>query len=97
VDEVSNLTLKLFEKTHPCQTDQGDEDGVLDDDEEAELDAKVIDVASDLVAAMALVIGPEFAQYFKVFLPHIKKYYVSIFVENGYFGLRLVIELGVII
>ena len=85
MDEVANLTLKHFEKTHPCQTDQRDEDGVLDDDEEAELDAKVVDVASDLVAAMALVIGPEFAEYFKVFLPHIKKYYVSTFVKNSYF------------
>jgi importin-4 len=76
LDQAANLTLNLFEKKHPCQTDQGDEDGVLEDDEEAEMDAKVIDQASDVVSAMTLVIGPAFAEYFKVFLPHIKKYYV---------------------
>ncbi|CAG8743597.1 15757_t:CDS:10, partial [Rhizophagus irregularis] len=32
-------------------------------------------VASDFVAALALVLGPDFASYFKVYLPHITKYY----------------------
>ncbi|CAG8438463.1 984_t:CDS:10 [Funneliformis caledonium] len=31
--------------------------------------------ASDLVSALALVLGPGFASYFKVYLPHITKYY----------------------
>ncbi|CAB4443681.1 unnamed protein product [Rhizophagus irregularis] len=75
VDPIAQNILSLYEKRALCQLDNDDEDELIDEDEEAEYDALLISVASDFVAALALVLGPDFASYFKVYLPHITKYY----------------------
>ncbi|CAG8515602.1 454_t:CDS:10 [Diversispora eburnea] len=58
-----------------CQEDNGDDEGLLDDEEEAECDALLINSTSDLVAAMASVMGVDFVPFFKEYLPYITKYY----------------------
>jgi hypothetical protein len=85
VDPIAQYILSLYEKRALCQLDNDDEEELLDEDEEAEYDALLISVASDLVAALALVLGPDFASYFKVYLPHIAKYYVCNRFSSIYF------------
>src|ERR1051325_7599939 len=72
VDQIAQNILSLYEKKAVCQLENDDEE-LLDEDEEAEYDALLISTASDLVAALAFVLGPGFASYFKVYLPHITK------------------------
>ncbi|KAL1920186.1 uncharacterized protein VTP21DRAFT_1332 [Calcarisporiella thermophila] len=73
VDTLCNLVLAILEKKAPCQQDEGED--VLDEDEQAEHDAMVISGAADVIGALALALGPNFADYFKVFFPLIAKYY----------------------
>ncbi|KAF9580196.1 hypothetical protein BGW38_003260 [Lunasporangiospora selenospora] len=65
----------IFEKKAYCQQELGDEDGPLDEDEQAEFDALLISSASDLVGGLAGALGESFVPYAKVFIPHIAKYY----------------------
>ncbi|CAG8690182.1 1184_t:CDS:10, partial [Ambispora leptoticha] len=65
VDQIANQCLLILQKKALCQQDQEDEEGILDEDEAAEHDALLISACSDLVAAMALALGPDFVQYFK--------------------------------
>ncbi|KAG9295040.1 hypothetical protein G9A89_017834 [Geosiphon pyriformis] len=65
VDQIANNCLQILQKQAACQQDQEDEEGILDEDEEAEHDALLINACSDLVAAMALALGSDFASYFK--------------------------------
>ncbi|CAG8543469.1 8474_t:CDS:2, partial [Ambispora gerdemannii] len=65
VDQIANQCLQILQKKAVCQQDQEDEDGILDEDEAAEHDALLISACADLVAAMALALGPDFVQYFK--------------------------------
>ncbi|CAG8495342.1 1499_t:CDS:10, partial [Scutellospora calospora] len=58
-----------------CQQDNDDDEGFLDEDDEAEYDALLINNTSDLVAAMALVLGYDFVPYFKEYINYIAKYY----------------------
>ncbi|KAF9954163.1 hypothetical protein BGZ65_004210 [Modicella reniformis] len=68
--------LKLiFEKKAYCQQELADDEGLLDEDEQAEFDALLISAASDLVGALAGVLGVSFIPYAQVFIPHIAKYY----------------------
>jgi len=75
VDPIAQNILSLYEKKALCQLENDDDEELLDEDEEAEFDALLISTASDLVVALASVLGPGFASYFKVYLPHITKYY----------------------
>ncbi|KAF9918661.1 hypothetical protein BX616_006907 [Lobosporangium transversale] len=65
----------IFEKKAYCQQELADEEGLLDEDEQAEFDALLISSASDLVGALAAALGESFIPYAKVFVPHIAKYY----------------------
>ncbi|KAG0244690.1 armadillo-type protein [Mortierella sp. GBAus27b] len=68
--------LKLiFEKKAYCQQELADDEGLLDEDEQAEFDALLISAASDLVGALAVVLGTSFLPYAQVFIPYIAKYY----------------------
>jgi hypothetical protein len=65
----------IFEKKAFCQQELADDEGLLDEDEQAEFDALLISSASDLVGALAAVLGENFVEYAKIFIPHIAKYY----------------------
>ncbi|KAF9345873.1 hypothetical protein BGX26_002644 [Mortierella sp. AD094] len=65
----------IFEKRAYCQQELADDEGLLDEDEQAEFDALLISSASDLVGALAAALGESFIPYAKVFIPHIAKYY----------------------
>lgn len=78
VDPICNYLLEIFEKKAICQQENDDEDGLIDEDEQAEFESLLISAASDLIAALAVAMGDSFVRFFDVFLPHISKYYVSI-------------------
>ncbi|KAF9109703.1 hypothetical protein BGX27_007294 [Mortierella sp. AM989] len=65
----------IFEKKAYCQQELADDEGLLDEDEQAEFDALLISAASDLVGALADVLGASFVPYAQVFIPQIAKYY----------------------
>ncbi|KAF9432577.1 hypothetical protein BGZ76_010601 [Entomortierella beljakovae] len=65
----------IFEKKAYCQQELADDEGLLDEDEQAEFDALLISAASDLVGALAYVLGSSFVPYAQVFIPQIAKYY----------------------
>ena len=80
--ELGQAMQQLITKQAPCQTNDLDEqdDGegtTLDEEEEAEIDALLIDAVADVIAAMATVMQANFVPYFAAFYPHIIKYFVS--------------------
>lgn len=72
IGEQLNL---IFEKKAFCQQELADDEGLLDEDEQAEFDALLISSAADLVGALSSALGESFVPYAKVFIPHIAKYY----------------------
>lgn len=75
IDEIAQHLRLILEKQAYCQQELEDDEGLLDEDEQAEFDALLISAAADLVGALAGVLGPSFVPYAQVFLPHIAKYY----------------------
>ncbi|KAF9933551.1 hypothetical protein FBU30_005193 [Linnemannia zychae] len=75
VNPIAEHLNLIFEKKAFCQQELADDEGLLDEDEQAEFDALLISSASDLVGAMAAVLGENFVEYAKIFIPHIAKYY----------------------
>ncbi|KAF9586193.1 hypothetical protein BGW38_008731 [Lunasporangiospora selenospora] len=77
-DHITTIAehLKLiFEKKAFCQLELADDEGPLDEDEQAEFDALLISAASDVVGALAAVLGESFVPFAKVFIPYLTKYY----------------------
>lgn len=74
---VCTFTLQILERKALCQQDpdQDEEDEL--EDEQAEYESVLISAASDVVGALASVLGPDFAQAFESFMPAMFKYYVS--------------------
>ncbi|KAF9141348.1 hypothetical protein BGX30_004984 [Mortierella sp. GBA39] len=75
VGDIAAKLQLLFEKKAYCQQELVDDEGLLEEDEQAEYDALLITGASDLVGALAAVLGASFVPYAQVFIPHIAKYY----------------------
>ncbi|KAK3844617.1 MAG: armadillo-type protein [Linnemannia gamsii] len=75
VEDIAGKLQLLFEKKAYCQQELADDEGLLEEDEQAEYDALLITGASDLVGALAAVLGANFVPYARVFIPHIAKYY----------------------
>ncbi|KAF9119021.1 hypothetical protein BGW39_000665, partial [Mortierella sp. 14UC] len=75
VNTIAEHLNLIFEKKAFCQQELADDEGLLDEDEQAEFDALLISSASDLVGALAAVLGESFVEYAKIFVPHIAKYY----------------------
>ncbi|KAG0199275.1 hypothetical protein BGX28_007434 [Mortierella sp. GBA30] len=75
IDAIAEHVRLILEKQAYCQQELEDDEGLLDEDEQAEFDALLISAASDLTGALAVVLGPSFVPYAKVFMPHIAKYY----------------------
>ncbi|KAF9105739.1 hypothetical protein BGX29_011522 [Mortierella sp. GBA35] len=75
IDDIAEKLKLLFEKKAYCQQELEDDEGLLEEDEQAEYDALLITGASDLVGALAAALGASFVPYAQVFIPHIAKYY----------------------
>ncbi|KAF9397952.1 hypothetical protein BGX21_008330 [Mortierella sp. AD011] len=75
IGSIAEQLKLIFEKKAYCQQELADDEGLLDEDEQAEADALLISAASDLVGALADVLGPSFVPYAQVFIPQIAKYY----------------------
>lgn len=67
--------LSIFDKKHPCQQDGDADEDELEQSELAEYDSILISSASDVIGALALVLGSNFSNLAGGFLPHIIKYY----------------------
>ncbi|KAG0238706.1 hypothetical protein BGW42_002572 [Actinomortierella wolfii] len=75
INQLADSLNKIFEKKAYCQQELVDDEGLLDEDEQAEYSALLISNAADLVSAMAGALGETFVPYAKVFVPHVAKYY----------------------
>jgi importin-4 len=76
-EAISSIAIQVLEQKSFCQQDPDqDEDDEVPEDQ-AEYDSVLISSASDLVAALANVLGPEFTPAFNTFFPLISKYAVS--------------------
>lgn len=66
----------MITKSHPCQTDVGDEDDheSLEGEESSEYDWLVIDTALDVVIGLSVALGEQFTELWKVFQKPIMKY-----------------------
>jgi hypothetical protein len=81
--ELATCLQALLTKQAVCQSEEAQEEGneegaTLDEEEEAEIDALLIDSVADTIAAMAVVMQGGFSPFFHVFFPLISKYYVRI-------------------
>ncbi|PWN53172.1 ARM repeat-containing protein [Violaceomyces palustris] len=73
LDVVCTYTIMILEKRSPPQLDSETPE---DENEEAsEYESVLISAASDLVGAMANVLGPDFTDPLKQFMPQLMKYY----------------------
>ncbi|KAF9109142.1 hypothetical protein BGX27_007951 [Mortierella sp. AM989] len=75
INTIAEHLNAIYEKKAYCQQELADDEGLLDEDEQAEFDALLISSASDLVGALAAALGESFIPFAKVFIPHIAKYY----------------------
>jgi hypothetical protein len=66
---------EIYEKKAYCQQDQGDDEGILDEDEQAERESQLKIAASDMLGALAIALGAQFTQAMNVFMPYLTKYY----------------------
>ncbi|EPQ31230.1 uncharacterized protein PFL1_01415 [Pseudozyma flocculosa PF-1] len=73
LDVVCTYTIMILEKKSPPQLDS--EIPEEDNEEASEYESVLISAASDLVGAMANVLGDDFVQPLKQFMPQIMKYY----------------------
>jgi hypothetical protein len=74
LEDIAQNLLEVFEKKSICQ--QAYDDGDYDEEEDdLESESLLISSAGDLVAALCETVGPNFSNYFKVYLPLIAKYY----------------------
>ncbi|EEB08505.1 karyopherin Kap123 [Schizosaccharomyces japonicus yFS275] len=86
-ERLCEVILEVLQKQHMVQAgdafdDDFEEEDVVqgEDDEDTEQDALLIDSASDVIIALSMALGADFANSFKIFLPHVAKYYMS---KNG--------------
>ncbi|KAJ1653577.1 hypothetical protein IWQ61_006328 [Dispira simplex] len=75
ITTVCNELGRVFQKEALCQEDDLDEDNQLDEEDKAKRDAMLISGAADVVGALALALGPDFATYFQAFFPFMAAYY----------------------
>ena len=68
--------MQILEQKALCQQDPDQDEADEAPEESAEYESVLISSAQDLVAAIANVLGPTFAQVFATFLPLVGKYYV---------------------
>ncbi|EJD51758.1 ARM repeat-containing protein [Auricularia subglabra TFB-10046 SS5] len=76
IDTIVNMVVQVLDKKSLCQNDPDEEtSGAEAEEEQAELDSVLIQAAGDLVAGLAVALGPDFGRLFVMFFPKISKYY----------------------
>jgi len=73
--DLANILLSVLERNHTCQIDYDYEGEDPEQLEETEYESIVISSASDVIGAMALVLGEQFKEYFEGFYPSIVSFY----------------------
>ncbi|KAL7271101.1 hypothetical protein RUND412_006167 [Rhizina undulata] len=73
VVEVVTQVVLILKKSHPCQLDDEEDDG-LELQESAEYDWLVVETAMDVVNGLAQALGTQFAEMWKMIGSHILKY-----------------------
>jgi len=72
LEPIAKFCLDVYEKKALCQDDDED-DETLDEEEQAQQDSLLMGGISDLIASLAMAVGPSFNTFFQAFYPHIKK------------------------
>lgn len=72
--EIVTVLSALITRSHPCQQDLGDEDEEQEVEGTSEYDWLVIDTALDVVIGLAVALGPNFAELWKIFEKPILKF-----------------------
>lgn len=76
LEQVTSLILLVLQKQHPCQKGEEDDDeeaGIIDE-ESAEYDWLAIETAMEVITALAVALGEQFAELWKIFETPIMKY-----------------------
>lgn len=78
-EKIALYASEILQGKSLCQQDPDADEGDYEegDTDSSEYESALISNASDLVGALASVLGPDFAGPFGQFLPLIRKYYVS--------------------
>lgn len=77
LEAICNIAVQVLEQKALCQQDPDQDMNEEAPEDQAEYDSVLVSAAGDLVAALANVLGPDFAQAFGTFFPLIAKYYVG--------------------
>jgi hypothetical protein len=78
-ERIGNYAKEILEQKALCQLDPDADDDVPEDEDTSEYESALISNASDVVGALASVLGADFAGPFGQFLPLIRKFYVRFF------------------
>lgn len=74
VKNVTKILLAILGKQHVCQQDLGEEPDMESLQESSEYDWLVIDNALDVIAGLSIVLGPTYAELWKLFEKPLMKY-----------------------
>lgn len=78
LDTMVGFVTEILEGKALCQQDPDqDDEEAGETEDQAEYDQVLISAASDLVAALASILGPDFSILFGTLFPLLSKYYVS--------------------
>ncbi|KIJ65152.1 hypothetical protein HYDPIDRAFT_175175 [Hydnomerulius pinastri MD-312] len=75
IEQICNIAIQVLGQKALCQQDPDQDENDEAPEDQAEYDSVLISSAGDLVAALANVLGTDFAQAFGTFFPLISKYY----------------------
>lgn len=75
--EIISVISTIITRSHPCQQDLGDDDEEQEVEGSSEYDWLVIDTALDVVIGLAVALGPDFGELWKVFEKPILKFAAS--------------------
>ncbi|CCM01817.1 uncharacterized protein FIBRA_03885 [Fibroporia radiculosa] len=75
LEQIGNIASQILDQKAICQQDPDQDESEEAPEDQAEYDSMLISSAGDLVAALANVLGADFAEAFKSFYPLIAKYY----------------------
>ncbi|KAH9810766.1 putative importin subunit beta-4, partial [Teratosphaeria destructans] len=75
LEQIASTIMLLLQKQHPCQKDEDEEDDAdFGDIESAEYDWLAIETAMEVVTSLAVALGEQFAELWKLFETPIIKY-----------------------
>jgi importin-4 len=74
LEQITALILLILQKQHPCQKGEEDDDEDIAGEESAEYDWLAIETAMEVVTALAVALGEQFAELWKIFEGPVIKY-----------------------